>query len=224
MKTKTTLLFDLDGTLIDSVPDLALAVNEMLGMLGMDGYDQDTIRYWVGNGAPMLIKRALVGKVDVSDDMIDESLYNKARDIYMKAYHNNLCKATTTYECVEETLDLLYHRGFDMAIVTNKPYEFVSPLLEGLHIHKYFKAIFGGDSCQDKKPNPAMLECALKHFNSSVDESIMIGDSRNDIQAANALSMDSIALTYGYNYKEDISIYNPTVVLDRFDKIVGVLL
>ena len=82
MKTKKTLLFDLDGTLIDSVPDLALAVNEMLESLGMGGYTQDNIRYWVGNGAPMLIKRALVGKVDVSDDEIDDSLYQKAKSCY----------------------------------------------------------------------------------------------------------------------------------------------
>jgi phosphoglycolate phosphatase len=224
MKTKKTLLFDLVGTLIDSVPDLALAVNEMLESLGMGGYTQDTIRYWVGNGAPMLIKRALVGKVDVGDDEIDDSLYQKAKDIYMKSYAKNLSKATKEYQCVSETLDILYHRGFDMAIVTNKPYEFVPPLLQGLGLEKYFKLIFGGDSCKAKKPNPAMLECVLKEFGANIDDAMMIGDSKNDIQAANTIGMQSIAVTYGYNYKEDISVYSPTYVVDRFDKILGVLL
>jgi len=224
IKDKTTILFDLDGTLIDSVPDLALAVNDMLKSLGKDGYDEDTIRYWVGNGAPMLIKRALLGKVDVEDTKIDEELFLKAQKIYMSAYHKYLSVATTTYPCVKESLEILYYRGFKMAIVTNKPYEFVEPLLKGLEIDKYFDVIVGGDSCKSKKPHPAMLECALKELKSSISQSIMVGDSKNDILASNQLGMQSIAVTYGYNYNEDISTYNPTVTIDRFDKIIGVLL
>ena len=223
-KNKTTILFDLDGTLIDSVPDLALAVNDMLKTLGRDGFDEDTIRYWVGNGAPMLIKRALVGRVDVKDDEIEPVLFQKAQEIYMRAYHKYLSVATTTYPCVEETLNLLSKRNFKMAIVTNKPYEFVPPLLKGLGIDKYFDVIIGGDSCSEKKPHPDMLECALKQLDSSIVQSVMIGDSKNDMIAANHLGMDSIALTYGYNYNEDISTYSPNVVFDRFDQVVEVLL
>ena len=107
LKNKTTILFDLDGTLIDSVPDLALAINDMLKTLGKEEYDEDTIRYWVGNGADMLIKRALVGRVDVTDEKIEPELFLKAKKIYMSAYHKYLSVSTTTYECVEETLNLL---------------------------------------------------------------------------------------------------------------------
>jgi len=224
LKNKTTILFDLDGTLIDSVPDLALAVNDMLKTLGKEEYDEDTIRYWVGNGADMLIKRALVGSVDVTDEKIEPELFLKAKKIYMSAYHKYLSVSTTTYECVEETLNLLQKRKFKMAIVTNKPYEFVPPLLKGLELDRYFDVIVGGDSCESKKPHPAMLECALSQLGSTIEQSVMVGDSRNDIQASNAIGMDSIAVTYGYNYNEDISIYNPTAIFDRFDKIVEVLL
>jgi len=224
IKDKTTILFDLDGTLIDSVPDLALAVNDMLQQLHKDTFSENTIRGWVGNGAPMLIKRALLGKRDVDNETIDSTYFDKASKIYMNAYHKYLSKATTTYPCVEETLNILHKRGFKMAIVTNKPYEFVPPLLKGLGLDIYFDTIVGGDSCEHKKPHPQMLQYALSLTHSSIDESVMVGDSRNDIEAANTLGMDSIGVTYGYNYDENISTYNPNVVFDRFDKILEVLL
>ena len=223
MKSKTTILFDLDGTLIDSVPDLALAINHMLRELGRDEFSQESIRYWVGNGAPMLIKRALVGDVDVDDSLIDKELFDRATNIYMRAYHQYLSVATTTYPKVDSTLEELSKRGFKMAIVTNKPYEFVPPLLKNLNLDRYFDVIIGGDSCESKKPNPQMLECALRELNSSVKQSVMVGDSKNDILSAKSISMDSIALSYGYNYAEDISTYSPDVVVDNFDEILNIL-
>ena len=219
---KTTLLFDLDGTLIDSVPDLAFVINHMLHTLGRQTFDEKTIRYWVGNGAQILVKRALLGKREV-DEPVDEALFAKALEIFFDYYSKHLCVSTHPYPHVIETLKAFKERGYRLAIVTNKPTQFVPPILKGLGMDELFEYYIGGDSLPVKKPDPAPLLHVCKKLNVNVDQCVMVGDSKNDIIAAKAASMQSIGVTYGYNYGEDIATYKPDVVVDDFIEILEVI-
>lgn len=220
---KKAIFFDLDGTLIDSVPDLAMAVNEMLERLGRERFDESVIRYWVGNGAQTLVKRALLGKRDVDDDTVETALFQKALAIFLQAYRSHLCDATRPYPHVPETIEKLRQKGYRLAIITNKPEPFIAPILEGLGLKHYFEAWLGGDSLPQKKPDPMPLLHMCETFNIAVDDAVMVGDSKNDILAANACSMASIGVTYGYNYGEEISIHQPTVVIDDFKALLAYL-
>lgn len=214
-KNKKLLIFDLDGTLINSALDLSLAVNYMLKQLGKETFAEDIIHEWVGNGALTLVKRALLGKREL-DDTLDEKEVDKALKIFLDYYEANLCNATLPYPQVIETLHLLKDKGYILAIVTNKPFKFVSPILEGLTMDGLFSFILGGDSLPEKKPHPLPLLHVCDVLAIQVEDSVMIGDSKNDILAANACNMDSVGVTYGYNYGEDIALYKPTKIINDF--------
>jgi phosphoglycolate phosphatase len=215
---KKAILFDLDGTLIDSVPDLASAVNLMLQKLGRDTFSEDTIRYWVGNGAQVLVKRALSGQTEI-DESLDSVLFEKALDIFLTLYADKLCEDTMPYPNVSNTLHTLKGSGYRLVIVTNKPYDFVAPILKGLKLDMLFEFWLGGDSLEKKKPDPLPLLHACEKLNLTVEQCVMVGDSRNDLLAAKAAGMQSVGVSYGYNYGEDIHIYEPDLVVDDFAEI-----
>jgi len=219
---KKLIIFDLDGTLINSSPDLELAINHMLSTIGRETFSTDTIHYWVGNGAQILVKRALSGSSEI-DENINPELFEKALKIFFDFYSKNLVVKTVTYPHVKETLKHL-KKDYTLAIVTNKPFDFVKPILEALELTDLFELILGGDSLEEKKPHPLPLLHVCETLGFTIEESVMVGDSKNDILAANACNMQSIGLTYGYNYGEAISIYNPDAVFDDFSDILNSLI
>ena len=219
---KKVILFDLDGTLVDSAPDLALAVNHMLETLKRQPFHADTIRSWVGNGAQTLVKRGLSGS-SIIDDNIDPELFEQALEIFLGFYAQNLCVSTVTYPNVATTLNTLKSKGYRLALVTNKPYDFIDPLLEGLALTELFELCLGGDSLAKKKPDPLPLLHVCERLGVDASECIMIGDSKNDILAANAADMQSIGVTYGYNYNEHISHYKPDYVVDDISEIISLI-
>jgi len=212
---KEVILFDLDGTLIDSVPDLALAVNRMLEALDRETFSKDTIRYWVGNGAQVLVKRALSGDTKI-DETLDQTLFEKALELFFTFYGENLCLDTTPYPNVPDTLHALKEKGYRLVIVTNKPFAFVAPILEGLKLDGLFDFWLGGDSLEVKKPDPLPLLHACEKMQVNVEQCVMVGDSRNDLLAAGTCGMQSVGVTYGYNYGEEIGVYNPTYIIEDF--------
>ena len=220
---KKVIIFDLDGTLIDSSPDLALAVNHMLTTLNRNTFTTDTIHYWVGNGAEMLVKRALSGQREI-DENLDTALVAKALKIFLDFYAKNLAVETLPYPHVPQTLQKLKEHGYTLAIVTNKPFEFVEPILETLELKKFFELHLGGNSLEERKPHPMPLLHVCNALGVTVEESLMVGDSKNDILAANACNMQSIGLSYGYNYGENIDLHNPSVVFDSFADIIPTLI
>ena len=219
---KKVIIFDLDGTLIDSSADLALAINHMLKTINRETFTLDEIHHWVGNGAEILVKRALSGSATITSNL-DKNEFKKALDIFLKFYANNLAVETRIYPHVLSTLSKLKEHGYRLVIVTNKPFDFVSPILKELKLEAYFELCLGGDSLKERKPNPVPLLYACDKLNVSVEESVMVGDSKNDILAAQACEMHSIGVTYGYNYGEPIATYKPDVCFSDFSEI-GTLL
>lgn len=219
LKEKKLIIFDLDGTLIDSSPDLAHSINLMLHKLSLEAYESEVIERWVGNGALMLVRRALSGSV-VPDDTLDAEYVNAALKLFLELYSQNLCRHTTLYPNVKNTIQKLREREYTLAIVTNKPAAFVPEILTHFGLLSYFSLILGGDSLDAKKPSPKPLLYVCEQLGFCVEESLMVGDSKNDIQAANAANMESVAVSYGYNYQEDIREFHPTLLIDDF----GVLL
>lgn len=219
IQDKNVLLFDLDGTLVDSAPDLALAINRTLTDLNKSEFPQETVRGWVGNGAKVLTERALSGSSIINKDL-DPSVVNDALAIFLAHYQQCLCVNSTLYNDVQSGLLTLKQAGFRLAIITNKPEKFIQPILDGLDIGNLFELLIGGDTLPERKPHPAPLYLALKQLNVSAEQCVMIGDSKNDILAAQAAEMASVGLTYGYNYGEDIAIYKPDWSFDKFNELV----
>tara|TARA_R110002050_G_scaffold233837_4_gene369753 strand:+ start:337 stop:1017 length:681 start_codon:yes stop_codon:yes gene_type:complete len=222
IKQKQVLLFDLDGTLVDSAPDLALAVNRTLKDLNKTEFDEETIRHWVGNGAKTLIERALSGSSTINKTL-DTPAVQDALATFLTHYQQCLCVNSVLYMGVKEGLITLKNAGFRLAIITNKPEEFIQPILSGLGISDMFEILIGGDTLPEKKPDPAPLFLALKQLDVMAAQCLMIGDSKNDILAAKAANIDSVGLTYGYNYGEDIAQYNPQWCFDTFSEFVSAI-
>ena len=213
-KEKELIIFDFDGTLINSIPDLTLAVNKMLSHYNLSALTIEQVTPFIGNGAKPLVKRALEASMLKQD--LSEVLFTEAFAIYLAAYKDITCQETFMYPGVLETLIDLDKKGYKMVICTNKPFAFIEPILDTLNIKKFFKFWIGEDSLSEKKPSAVPLMHLTKEMNITIENSIMVGDSKNDILAAQNATMDSIGVSYGYNYNENIADYNPTIVVDSF--------
>ncbi|MDI9730397.1 phosphoglycolate phosphatase [Stutzerimonas stutzeri] len=217
-KLPRLVMFDLDGTLMDSVPDLAAAVDKMLMLLGREPAGIARVRDWVGNGSRVLVRRALAGGLEhegVSDEFADEALA-----LFMQAYSGGH-ELTTVYPGVRDCLDWLREREVKLAIITNKPAQFIEPLLEEKGLTGYFDWLVGGDTLPQQKPDPAALFWVMDKAGVAPGESLFVGDSRNDVRAAKAATVRCVALTYGYNHGEPIADEQPALVLDDLRELVA---
>ena len=210
-KLPRLVMFDLDGTLIDSVPDLAAAVDQMLLKLGRKTVGVESVREWVGNGAQMLVRRALANHIDAEG--VDDVEAEHALELFNVAYENSH-ELTVVYPGVRDTLKWLSKQGVEMALITNKPERFVAPLLDQMKIGRYFRWIIGGDTLPQKKPDPAALFFVMKMANIPASQSLFVGDSRSDVLAAKAAGVKCVALSYGYNHGRPIAEESPALVID----------
>lgn len=202
------VLFDLDGTLIDSVPDLALAVDQMLEQLELAPAGLEQVRLWVGNGAQMLVRRALVNAGQYTHEEIDEALEGKALAIFKSCYGKVESKASKLYPNVIEALTRLQQAEVKMALVTNKPIEFTRPLLTHFGLAEFFSVVFGGECLAEKKPHPLPLLTAAQRLGVEPERCVMVGDSINDIAAAKAAAIKVVAVDYGYHQGVDLTAQN----------------
>lgn len=220
IKNIKLICFDLDGTLVDSVPDLRLALNAMLDEYQLPHCQDQQIKNWVGNGLPKLVERALIfaGKSDV-----DELFFKRALSTFEKHYSTYLNSASTLYQGVEQTLQLLKSRGYKIALVTNKAEQFLPELLNNFHISDYFDLLLGGDTLAENKPHPMQVNFASEKLKVSKAETVMVGDSKNDILAGQNALVKTIALTYGYNYGEPVANLNPDFIINQFNELLDLL-
>jgi phosphoglycolate phosphatase len=214
------VLIDVDGTLVDSVPDLAYCVDEMMTALELPVHGEAKVREWVGNGVERLVRRALIGKLDGEPD---DALFEKAYPIFIELYAANTCERSTLYKGVAEGLEYLQSAGFKLGCVTNKAEQFTLPILDQLDIHKYFSFVVSGDTLLKKKPDPMPLLHVAEHFGIRPEKSLMLGDSSNDVQAARAAGFQIICMTYGYNHGIDIRESAPDAVIDSMAELQGLL-
>jgi len=216
-KDKEFIIFDFDGTLINSIPDLTLAINKMLSHYNLSPLTVKQVTPFIGNGAKPLVKRSL--DCAMNGKKVSEVFLKEAFEIYYSAYKKATCVETYTYPGVMETLNYLNKNGYKMAICTNKPLAFIEPILDKLSIKQFFKYWIGEDSLPEKKPDAAPLLHLASKMNTIIEKCIMVGDSKNDILAAKNAGMDNIGVSYGYNYNESIADFNPTVVVDNFSDL-----
>ncbi|WP_349293852.1 phosphoglycolate phosphatase [Stutzerimonas frequens] len=212
------VMFDLDGTLMDSVPDLAAAVDKMLMLLGREPAGIERVRDWVGNGSRVLVRRALAGSYEHAG--VDEDEADAALALFMQAYAGSHA-LTTVYPGVRECLDWLAAHEVALAVITNKPAQFVAPLLEEKGLGGYFAWLVGGDTLPQQKPDPAALFWVMDKVGATPAESLFIGDSRNDVRAAQAAGVPCIGLSYGYNHGRPIEEERPDLVLDDLRLLVA---
>lgn len=200
-KTPEAVLIDLDGTLVDSVPDLAYGIDQMMTQLGMPVRGISAVSHWIGNGVERLVKRALLNAIEGEPD---ESLYQQALPIFETAYQASNGKFSYLYEGVELGLEYLQDQGYKLACVTNKPAAFTGPLLETMGINQYFEVTISGDEVERKKPDPQPLLLALKKLGVGPRQALMVGDSVTDVRAARGAGMPVICVSYGYNHGQAI--------------------
>jgi phosphoglycolate phosphatase len=207
------LLFDLDGTLLDSAPDLATAVDRMLETLGYAVVGELWVRRWIGNGARVLVCRALAHVQKIPESSVDELQLSEALRVFMDCYQACCCQLSRLYDGVIEALQHWQRCGIAMACVTNKPGRFTEPLLAHYGLLDFMPVAVSGDSLPLKKPAPEPLLHACELLSVSPSSGVMVGDSVNDVLAARAAGMPVACVDYGYNHGEPIASAGPDSVI-----------
>ena len=208
------VVIDLDGTLLDTVADLAAAVNLMLAELGRATLPEAVVASYVGKGAEVLVHRALGGGLDAR---ADAALFARGHVAFLRHYEAENGRHARPYDGVHEGLAAMRAMGLRLACVTNKPQAFADPLLERCGMRHAFELVLGGDALPAKKPDPLPMLHAARALGAEPGEVVAIGDSVNDALAARAAGMPVLAVPYGYNEGRDVG------TLD-VDGIVGSLL
>jgi phosphoglycolate phosphatase len=210
------LLFDLDGTLVDSRADLINSVNLMLADLGRGTLPETRVLTFVGEGARLLIERALRAdqneEAPVCDCDVDHAL-----EIFRRHYREHLLDQTRAYPGVEQTLARLGH--IPKAVVTNKSYEFTIPLLEGVGLSSYFEVVIGGDCLPERKPSPLMLFEAASRCGAQASKCLMIGDSRIDVEAGRAAHMKTCGYVPGFRGRTELVEAGVDYMIERFSEL-----
>lgn len=203
------LCFDLDGTLVDSVPDITFSVNEMLQALQLNTVDEDITRTWVGNGTIKLLQRALHHVLEAEPS---SHLLEQAKAHFFTAYKKNIAVKTVVYPGCLQVLEHFANKNIPLGCVTNKPRQFTSALLEKLGMAEFFRVLVCGDDLATQKPDPAPILEAIRQLNGQPQTGYMIGDSETDIMAANRAGTGAIYVSYGYNRGVCVEKHQPICV------------
>lgn len=184
------IIFDLDGTLIDSKLDLALAVNATRARFGLSPLPEERIFSYVGEGAPLLVRRAL-------DHSEDDAQVQLALEFFLRYYREHMLDNTVAYPGVPEALAEFAAAGLALTVLTNKPERFSREILRGLGLAEYFKLLYGGNSLERKKPDPIGVETILRETGAAREQVLLVGDSKVDIQTARNAGICVCGVTYG---------------------------
>ncbi len=209
------LIFDLDGTLIDSKRDLADSVNAMRAHLHEPPLTDQTVYSYVGNGAPTLVRKALPGR--------DEEEIERGLRFFLEYYRDHMLDATTLYPGVREGLDQLLAADVKMAVLTNKPVRFSEHLIKGLGLDGHFFRIYGGNSFEEKKPHPRGIELLMEESGIGRARTIMVGDSAVDVMTARNALVRACGVSWGFQ-PETFADAPPDFVIDDMSELVGMVI
>jgi len=214
------VLFDLDGTLVDSVGDLAWCGAQMRRRLGLTPQPPEMARVWVGNGLERFVKRMLTGNMQAEPE---EQLYASGLDIFRELYARHASDRCRLYPGALEALQRLGVSRLKLACVTNKPEPFTSQLIATMGLDPYFELIVAGNTTARKKPDPMPLHYAADHFDLDYRQCLMVGDSSNDVRAARAAGFAVACVPYGYNHGRDIRDSAPDLVVENLTELAQLL-
>ncbi len=202
MQSVSLLIFDLDGTLVNTLEDITASVNFTLQKLGRKLITLDRVREFVGDGVEMLMTRALAG----SDGLLADAV-----GIYQVHHSRNLVVRSSLYPAVRETLE--HFKTLPLAVISNKTMEFVGPLIEHLGIAGYFKTIIGADSGLPLKPAPDAVQKLMTSFNAPKERTVIVGDGTTDVRAGKAAGVITCSVTYGFRSEEELRKAGPDYVI-----------
>ncbi len=204
------LIFDLDGTLIDSRLDLANAVNATRAHMGMPALENERVYTYVGNGAPVLIRRSL-------GDQATEAEVEEGLEFFLEYYREHALDFTALYPGVRTALDRLMEAGKKMAVLTNKPVRMSRAIVDGLGVGRHFFQVYGGNSFEFKKPNPIGVDALIREVGAVRERTAMIGDSIVDVQTGRNARVFCCAVTYGFQ-PETLTDPAPDLLVDRMEE------
>ncbi len=211
MNRMDLLIFDLDGTLIDSKQDLSCAVNATRTHCGLPPLANETVYSYVGEGAPVLLRRAL--GPEATDGQVQDALA-----FFLAYYNDHMIDHTVLYPGVRETLDRLLAAGVKMAVLTNKPVRMSRLIVEALGVGGHFQRVYGGNSFEQKKPHPIGIETLMAECDAARDLTMMVGDSGVDIRTARNAQVKSCGVTYGFQ-PETLAVDSPDLLVDRIEEL-----
>lgn len=209
------IMIDLDGTLVDSIPDISWCLDETMKRIGLAARGEAAARNWVGNGIIKIVQRGIANDLNAPHDA---DLFETAMPIFRQLYAENTSKRSVLYPGVREGLDYLQklkrERGLKIGCITNKDEQFAHPILRDLGLWDDFEIVISGDTLAKKKPDPLPLLHGAKELACDPKRSLMLGDSSTDVKAARAAGFNIVCLSYGYNHGDDIRDSKPDIVID----------
>jgi phosphoglycolate phosphatase len=210
MKLISLLIFDLDGTLVDTIEDIAASVNHTLVRFGYGPIPLDAVRRYVGDGVEMLMTRALAGRTGRIDEAVN---------VYKDHHRRNLVVRSALYPSVRETLD--HFKFLPMAVISNKTTEFVGPLLDQLDIRRYFKLVLGADSGLPLKPAPEAVQMIMAEFKTPGERTLIVGDGTADVLAGKAAGIITCSVTYGFRSEEELRKAGPDYLIKDLSELMN---
>ena len=207
------LIFDLDGTLIDSSVDLANSVNATRANLGLPPLEHAMVFSYVGNGAPVLIRKAL--GPEYPDDVVASAL-----DYFMQHYRAHMLDNTLLYPGVRKALDRFREAGIPMAVLTNKPVRVSQAIVDGLGLHEHFRSVYGGNSFDQKKPHPVGIETLMAENGAARERTLMVGDSAVDVQTARSAKVQACGVTWGFQ-PETFAAHPPDFLVHTAEELAA---
>ncbi len=212
--TQKTLIFDLDGTLIDTAPDLLDSLNHSLQTAGFEQADPSRLRGFVGHGARVMIQRAF----EAQNQPLPEHLLNELFDVFLSHYAGNMPGKSRPFDGVLGTIARFQEAGYVLAICTNKLESLATSLIQALQLNEHFAAIVGADTYPFRKPDPRHLTETIRLVGGDPERSLLIGDSATDINTGLAGRIPVVAVDFGYSDKH-VQTYGPTRIISHFDEL-----
>jgi phosphoglycolate phosphatase len=210
MKPIGLLIFDLDGTLVNTLEDIAASVNHALAQVGTGPISRDAVRQYVGDGTEALMKRSLGGRRERLDEAVD---------LYKEHHRRNLVVHSSLYPSVKKTLE--HFKSLPMAIISNKTMEFVGPLLDRLAIRHYFTLVIGADSGLPLKPAPDAVQKIMTEFKVPRERTVIVGDGTTDVYAGRAAGVITCSVTYGFRSEGELRTAGPEFMIHDLSELMN---